>query len=107
MHDKAVVRDRSTRSERWLRQSCPITRARLSAHRVTRAGSGMRVRCALFGMLLIGGSLPAHTATAAPDVGDPAPEFALAGSDGRTHRLTDYRGRYIVLAWFPKVFTDG
>ena len=39
--------------------------------------------------------------------GDVAPAFALAGSDGQTHRLTDYEGRTVVLAWFPKAFTGG
>lgn len=39
--------------------------------------------------------------------GDPAPAFELPGSDGRTHRLADYRGRTVVLAWFPKAFTGG
>ena len=35
-------------------------------------------------------------------VGDPAPDFALQGSDGRQHRLADFRGRQaVVLAWFP------
>lgn len=41
------------------------------------------------------------------DIGDMAPDFALAGSDGNTHRLSDYRGRAVVLAWFPKAFTGG
>lgn len=40
-------------------------------------------------------------------VGDPAPNFALAGSDGKIHRLSDYKGRAVVLAWFPKAFTGG
>jgi peroxiredoxin Q/BCP len=41
-------------------------------------------------------------------VGDPAPDFALLGSDGRTYHLADYRGRSaVVLAWFPKAFTGG
>ena len=40
--------------------------------------------------------------------GDPAPGFALPGSDGRTHRLADHLGeRVTVLAWFPKAFTSG
>lgn len=40
-------------------------------------------------------------------VGDSAPDFALQGSDGKVHRLTDYRGKTVVLAWFPKAFTGG
>jgi thioredoxin-dependent peroxiredoxin len=40
--------------------------------------------------------------------GDVAPEFELAGSDGRTYRLRDYHGRdAVVIAWFPKAFTGG
>ena len=40
-------------------------------------------------------------------VGDMAPEFALQGSDGKVHKLSDYRGKTVVLAWFPKAFTGG
>ena len=39
--------------------------------------------------------------------GDPAPPFSLPGSDGKTHSLSDYRGKTVVLAWFPKAFTGG
>ncbi len=41
------------------------------------------------------------------DAGDPAPAFELPGTDGNTHRLADYRGRTVVLAWFTKAFTGG
>ena len=42
------------------------------------------------------------------DAGDPAPAFSLPGSDGKTHGLSDYAGKKIVvLAWFPKAFTGG
>src|SRR6185295_18413979 len=41
-------------------------------------------------------------------VGDPAPEFALSASDGKTYRLSDFKGKKaVVLAWFPKAFTQG
>ena len=40
-------------------------------------------------------------------VGDPAPDFSLPGSDGRTHSLSELKGRTVVLAWFPKAFTGG
>ena len=39
--------------------------------------------------------------------GDMAPNFSLAGSDGKTHKLADFKGRAVVLAWFPKAFTGG
>ncbi len=40
-------------------------------------------------------------------VGDVAPDFSLPGSDGKAHKLSDYRGKTVVLAWFPKAFTGG
>lgn len=39
--------------------------------------------------------------------GDPAPDFSLPASDGRTYRLSAFKGRHVVLAWFPKAFTGG
>ena len=40
-------------------------------------------------------------------VGDPAPDFSLPGTDGKTHALKDLKGKWVVLAWFPKAFTAG
>jgi len=40
--------------------------------------------------------------------GDAAPPFTLKGSDGRTYRLADFRGRQaVVVAWFAKPFSGG
>ena len=41
-------------------------------------------------------------------VGDMAPDFSLQGTDGKTHKLSEYRGKTnVVVAWFPKAFTQG
>ena len=41
-------------------------------------------------------------------VGDAAPEFALQGSDGKTYKLSEFRGKQaVVIAWYPKAFTGG
>jgi peroxiredoxin Q/BCP len=39
------------------------------------------------------------------DVGDEAPDFELAGTGGKTYRLSDYRGRKVILAFYPGDFT--
>lgn len=45
---------------------------------------------------------------AAPQVGDPAPDFTLQGSDGKEHSLSDFKGKkWTVIAFFPKAFTSG
>jgi len=41
-------------------------------------------------------------------VGDMAPDFSLAATDGKTYKLSDFRGKKaVVVAWFPKAFTAG
>jgi peroxiredoxin Q/BCP len=45
---------------------------------------------------------------AGPQVGDMAPDFALKASDGKTYKLSDFRGKKaVVIAWYPKAFTSG
>lgn len=68
---------------------------------------GMLRRIALLGLGIAAASA---TLAAAGElkVGDPAPAFAMPGSDGKTHSLADYKGKSgVVLAWFPKAFTPG
>ncbi len=40
-------------------------------------------------------------------VGDPAPDFDGVDCQGRPVRLRDFRGRRVVLFFFPKAFTPG
>src|SRR5262245_50567444 len=41
-------------------------------------------------------------------VGDNAPDFTLQGSDGKTYKLSSFKGKQaVVLAWFPKALTSG
>ncbi|MFM8718800.1 MAG: thioredoxin family protein, partial [Chthoniobacterales bacterium] len=39
------------------------------------------------------------TALAAPQVGQPAPEFTLTDSNGKSHKLSDFKGKLVVLEW--------
>ncbi len=40
-------------------------------------------------------------------IGAPAPAFALKDQDGKVHRSEDYRGRWVVLYFYPKDDTPG
>ncbi len=41
------------------------------------------------------------------EAGNPAPDFALLDQDGKQHRLADYRGKTVVLYFYPKDNTPG
>ena len=41
------------------------------------------------------------------EAGDRAPAFTLKDQDGNVHRLRDYRGRTVVLYFYPRDFTSG
>lgn len=60
----------------------------------------------LLGGLLLG--VVSVMAAGALNVGDTAPDFSLKGSDGKTYKLSDFKGKKpVVVAWFPKAFTSG
>ena len=40
-------------------------------------------------------------------VGDKAPEFRLKADDGKEVALSDYRGKRVILFFFPKANTSG
>mgnify|MGYP000069114611 CR=1 FL=1 len=39
--------------------------------------------------------------------GDPAPDFALRTTEGKEFRLSEHRGKTVVVAFFPAAFTGG
>jgi peroxiredoxin len=39
---------------------------------------------------------------ASPQLQKPAPDFSVQGSDGKTHKLSDYKGQFVVLEWWNK-----
>jgi len=62
-----------------------------------------------FGVLFAAGlAMAAPAAAAELKVGDNAPDFTLQASDGKTYKLSDFKGKQaVVIAWFPKAFTQG
>jgi thioredoxin-dependent peroxiredoxin len=68
-------------------------------------------RILVFAALVLGGAflLPGFGAQLQqqPASGSPAPDFSLTTSDGSQVSLKDYRGKWIVLYFYPKDFTSG
>jgi alkyl hydroperoxide reductase subunit AhpC len=56
-------------------------------------------RSTLYGMLVLLMLCAAPLLIAAAKVGDSAPEFTATASNGKTVRLADYRGKFVVLEW--------
>jgi len=56
----------------------------------------MRTLMLLFLVFLVALATPALAA----DVGQPAPEFSLQDLDGKVHKLSDLKGKVVVLEWF-------
>ena len=42
-----------------------------------------------------------------PKAGQPAPDFRLLDQNGKTHTLADFRGKWLVLYFYPKDDTPG
>ncbi|MGH9456673.1 MAG: peroxiredoxin [Thermoanaerobaculia bacterium] len=62
------------------------------------------VLCILTLSFLLAAPLGAGTVPAA---GEPAPEFTLVNDQGEEASLADYRGKWVVLYFYPKDFTSG
>jgi peroxiredoxin Q/BCP len=51
--------------------------------------------------------VPSAKAADAPAVGAAAPEVSLVSGEGQTVNLKDFRGKWVVLYFYPKDFTSG
>jgi peroxiredoxin Q/BCP len=60
----------------------------------------------LLSVIALSAMLGADTQTA-PQVGQPAPDFSLPSVEGRPVSLKDYKGKWVVLYFYPKDFTSG
>jgi cytochrome oxidase Cu insertion factor (SCO1/SenC/PrrC family) len=79
-----------------------------------------KILALVFCLAVLGGSALAQTAPQQPatppppppkthlKVGQPAPEFTLRATDGKTYKLSDFKGKKnIVLAAYVLAFTGG
>lgn len=51
--------------------------------------------------------VPAEGNAPKPVAGQVAPTFSLVDQDGKTHKLADYKGKWVVLYFYPKDQTPG
>ncbi|MEK7148823.1 MAG: peroxiredoxin, partial [Patescibacteria group bacterium] len=47
------------------------------------------------------------TATSKIEMGESAPDFTLPDQDGRNHSLSDYKGKWVLVYFYPKDDTPG
>jgi peroxiredoxin Q/BCP len=67
------------------------------------------MKALMFAVLTVTGlALAVPAAAAELKVGDAAPDFTLKATDGKTYKLSDFKGKQaVVIAWFPAAFTQG
>jgi len=72
-------------------------------------GGGMKYLAILAALVVSASLLVARAARAGelPVVGKPAPDFNLPDQNGKQHSLEDYRGKWLVLYFYPKDDTPG
>ena len=71
----------------------------------------MKTRFPFLLMVMVAALVAASVAALAfadpPTVGAPAPEFTLKTNEGKDASLKDFRGKWVVLYFYPKDFTSG
>lgn len=64
-------------------------------------------KISIFAALLVCGTFCAAEEQKQPATGTAAPDFSLTTGDGSQVTLKDYRGKWVVLYFYPKDFTSG
>jgi thioredoxin-dependent peroxiredoxin len=68
----------------------------------------MRSLLVVVTMMMLPLAMAAQSPAPELKVGDKAPDFTLQASDGKTYKLSDFKGKKaVVVAWFPKAMTQG
>jgi thioredoxin-dependent peroxiredoxin len=67
-----------------------------------------RILLPLLALLIMSAfAISAAAFTDPPEVGKPAPTFSLTNQEGKQISLSDYKGKWVVLYFYPKDFTSG
>lgn len=61
----------------------------------------------VFAMVAILACSPVSAVNTLPAVGSAAPEFKLTNNEGKQVSLSDFKGKWVVLYFYPKDFTAG
>jgi peroxiredoxin Q/BCP len=61
----------------------------------------------LLSLIALGSMQGVGSPTQQPQVGQPAPNFTLPSAEGGPVSLKDYKGKWVVLYFYPKDFTSG
>src|SRR5262245_45369746 len=80
--------------------TCAAAAARSSPARCSRASWRRRRRCH-------SETVAAKRRLMAVEEGEKAPAFSMSGNDGKTHKLTDHKGKRVVLYFYPRDLTPG
>jgi peroxiredoxin Q/BCP len=60
-----------------------------------------------FAMVAILACAPVKAVNEVPTVGSAAPAFTLTNNEGKQVSLSDFKGKWVVLYFYPKDFTEG